>query len=69
MKDMSYKCIKMTAHMFGTVKTEGKGLPMVVRRVPTDEARRLVATAGWQFAPRSEWKVAGRKYGLGLAGE
>ena len=65
MKDYSFKCIKIHASHFGK-NTQAKH--MVVRRVPTDEARRLVKQ-GWQFAPRSEWKAQGRHYGLGLAGE
>ncbi len=55
------KCIKIEATKFGTVADNGI---MVIRRVDDDTAFDLVHRGDWQYAPRSEWKAAGRKWGL-----
>lgn len=54
------KCIKIHASKFGT---EGK--KMIVRRVNDDVAFDLVHRGPWLYATRTEWKIAGRKWGIG----
>lgn len=62
------KCIKILANQFGTVSAQHAN-QMVVRRVTDAEAFDLVIRQGrWQYTDRGEWKTAGRKWGLGLAG-
>ncbi len=55
------KCIKIPVREFGTVGDTG----MVVRRVEDDVAANQVRHGGWEYATRKEWKLAGRKWGLG----
>ena len=61
------KCIKRPASDFGTVDKDAH--PLVVRRVTEAEAYDAVINqGGWKYATRTEWKAAGCKSGLGLAG-
>lgn len=59
------KCIKLPANQFGTVAAEHAN-QMVVRRVSDDVAFANAHNGPWEYATRTEWKEAGRKYGLGL---
>lgn len=54
MKDVSYKCIKIQ-------NTDG---PWTFTRVTSDIAFDLVHRGPWSYCPRSEWKAAGRKWGV-----
>lgn len=56
------KCIKIEVAKFPT--TDGVNGNMVIRRVDDDEAYDLAVRGDWQYAQRSEWKAAGRVWGI-----
>jgi len=59
------KCIKIPAEKIG-IKPDHETNGMVVRRVEDTEAFQLVhkSKVGWAYAPRREWKAAGRVDGV-----